>query len=70
MLIIVWGLTMHPAYINSGDQLAQNFVGQRGNIFPGSQYFSRVAITFKHLKNITSTWIFGLTLVWKKCHMS
>ena len=39
MLIIVWGLTMHPAYINSGDQLMQNFVGQGATFFQGLNIF-------------------------------
>ena len=39
MLIIVWGLTMHPAYINSGDQLVQNFVGQGATFFQGLNIF-------------------------------
>ena len=48
MLIIVWGLTMHPAYINSGDQLVQNFAGEGAIFFQGDN-------NLKHLKNITRT---------------
>ena len=40
MLIIVWGLTMHPAQINSGDQLVQNFVGQGATFFQGLNIFT------------------------------